>query len=282
MDHGSASHSEPELSTSPGAKVRLSASSMKYLLSDEHRVAVVRLAKAATLLAFDFDGTLSPIIPSPHAAGLPARTAELLRQVCVRFPTALLTGRALADIRPRLAGVHFDYVVGNHGIEPSPEAERCRDFTRDVLPWLERSLAGQAGIELENKHYSLSIHYRHAPDHARAREAIYAAIQNLPEEPRTIGGKCVVSLTAKGAPDKGTALTRIAQEAKVEHVLYVGDDDTDEDVFRSAVPGLLGVRVGYSPDSAAPYFLREQEEINDLLALLIEVRGAQELHCEPA
>jgi trehalose-6-phosphatase len=55
-------------------------------------------------------------------------------------------------------------------------------------------------------------------------------------------------------------------------VLYVGDDVTDEDVFQLAVPWLTGVRIGYSPQTAAAYFLPVQHDIDALLACLVRDR----------
>ena len=69
------------------------------------------------------------------------------------------------------------------------------------------------------------------------------------------------------------ALVHLRQLAQADSALYVGDDVTDEDIFALVEPGrLLTVRVGLSSSSAAGFYLRRQEEIDILLARLIDLR----------
>jgi trehalose 6-phosphate phosphatase len=69
------------------------------------------------------------------------------------------------------------------------------------------------------------------------------------------------------------ALERERDRLGCDTALFVGDDDTDEDVFALDRPGrLLGIRVGRTPASQAPYCLRDQREIDDLLDRLIALR----------
>jgi trehalose 6-phosphate phosphatase len=51
--------------------------------------------------------------------------------------------------------------------------------------------------------------------------------------------------------------------------LFVGDDATDENVFRLRDDAIFGVRVEMSARSAAPYFIRERDEIGALLDEII-------------
>jgi trehalose 6-phosphate phosphatase len=96
---------------------------------------------------------------------------------------------------------------------------------------------------------------------------------------RKIPGKLVLNLTPVQAPDKGDALQRLMASEQAEVALYVGDDVTDEDVFRLDKPGkLLTVRVGAAQFSAARYYLRDQQEIDTLLAQLIAL---QQSHPQP-
>ncbi len=86
----------------------------------------------------------------------------------------------------------------------------------------------------------------------------------------------MLNLLPAGAPDKGVALTRLRARERATVALYVGDDVTDEDVFRLGQPGrLLSVRVGRSRRSAASHYLRDQAEIDDLLARLVALRAKE-------
>ena len=66
---------------------------MKALLSPANRVLLDQLAWSNVLLAFDFDGTLAPIVANRHEAAMRARTARLFSTVCERYPSAVISGR---------------------------------------------------------------------------------------------------------------------------------------------------------------------------------------------
>jgi trehalose 6-phosphate phosphatase len=71
-------------------------------------------------------------------------------------------------------------------------------------------------------------------------------------------------------------LERERAHFECDTVIYVGDDETDEDVFQLDRPGqLLSIRVGQKRTSAAPYYIRSQAEIDRLLETLIVLRGGR-------
>ena len=69
-------------------------------------------------------------------------------------------------------------VIGNHGLEPSPDAARYHGLVKKWLPQLREALSSIHGLELENKLYSISIHYRRARGRAAARTAIGNAVRS--------------------------------------------------------------------------------------------------------
>ena len=91
---------------------------MKHLLAADQRGVIERLAASKTLLAFDFDGTLSPIVSDRDAAGMRAQTRAHFAALCRLYPTAVISGRARRDAQSRVHGLRVKYVVGNHGLEP--------------------------------------------------------------------------------------------------------------------------------------------------------------------
>jgi trehalose 6-phosphate phosphatase len=94
---------------------------------------------------------------------------------------------------------------------------------------------------------------------------------------RVIGGKQVVNVLPKGAPHKGLALERELERLRCDTAIYVGDDETDEDVFALDRPGrLLMIRVGAKRSSSAAYYIRSQEAIEELLEALVGARRKQE------
>ena len=246
---------------------------MRPILARAHVGVIAQLARANSLVALDFDGTLAPIVKRRDQAAMRDGTRALLAEVCARYPCAVISGRSRTDVASRLAGTPVRYIVGNHGVEPSVGMEVFEEVVQVMRPRLAAALAGVQGVEVEDKRYSLAIHYRRARVGALARAAIAAAIADLPMKTRVVGGKRVVNVLPVGAPHEGIALMDLQAIAATEVALYVGDDVTDEDVFELERPErLIGVRVGRSATSAASYFIDDQGQIDALLACLIEHR----------
>lgn len=204
-----------------------------------------------------------------------ARTAASFARVSERYACAVISGRALADVSRRLGDARVKYVVGNHGGEPHA---RALDFEAEVGSARERlssALQDCDGIEIEDKRYSLAIHFRAAPDPRRARSIVQAAATLTAPLLRQVPGKMVLNLVPMRAPDKGRALQRLVALEQCEFALYVGDDVTDEDVFRlDASFRLLAIRIGETKASAARFYLRDQAEIDAFLDQLLALSGA--------
>lgn len=245
---------------------------MKDLLAPGSLETLARLARSRTLLAFDFDGTLAPIVARRERAAMRPSTARLFEALCTRYPCAVLSGRHSLDVRARLGDSKVRFVVGNHGLEPGKKLSGHWRAMREVMHELA-PLEAIDGVELEDKGYSVSVHFRGARSKTRVRRRIVAAIEALAWPCRPVLGKDVVNVVSAKAPHKGDALRLLQRRTAAETVLYVGDDVTDEDVFRARrLKRLVSVRVGRSAASAASYFLSKQEEIDRLLAWLLVLR----------
>ena len=244
---------------------------MQYLLSRASRPVLERLARERTLYAFDFDGTLSPIVEHPGRAGMRKKTRNLLACLAAEHPCVIVSGRARADLLGKLSGVRVARVIGNHGAETEVPARTSR---RQIASWktsLGRTLAGLPGVWVEDKGLSLAVHYRQSPQKAEARRRILAATRDL-RHVHVFGGKQVVNLALDQARNKGQALAAEQGRLRCNWALYVGDDVNDEDAF--ALPGnIVPVRIGRKQRSHARYYLRTQSEIDKLLELLILLRN---------
>lgn len=245
---------------------------MREILSRANREVLRQFAWSNVLLAFDYDGTLAPIVLDPDRAAMRAGTRRLLATVAARYPTIVVSGRSRRDVRRWLQGVPLKQIVGNHGIEPWQAHRPLMDEVARCLPVLERCLSGHAGVRIENKSYSVSVHYRRSRQKRRALDAILRASARLGAV-RVIGGKQVVNILPAGAPHKGMALERERDRLGCDTAIYVGDDETDEDVFALDQPGrLLTIRVAAKRSSRAVYCLRNQAAMDDLLAVLADLR----------
>jgi trehalose 6-phosphate phosphatase len=246
-----------------------------YLFSPPNQGLIETFAWSNVLLAFDFDGTLAPLVNAPGDASLRASTRRLLARASTLYPCVVITGRAVKDAADRLRNIEVRRVVGNHGAEPSPHKAAMRRRVRQWLPVLKARLSGHHGVVIEDKGLSVAVHYRQARHRSSTRRAIVSAAQWL-EGVRLVGGKLVVNFLVPDAPHKGLALECERVRFACDTVLYVGDDETDEDVFRMDRPGtLLSIRVGRKQSSAASYYLRNQTQIDRLLEALVAQRGGR-------
>src|SRR6185312_10474991 len=125
---------------------------MRYLLANASRPVLARLAHAKTLCAFDFDGTLAPLVEHPDLAKLPPETRSLLIRLLSLYPCVVLSGRSRADLTEKLGDLAVKAAIGNHGAEP-PGAHSNGHHSR-VQSWkvsIENQLRPVAGVWVEDK-----------------------------------------------------------------------------------------------------------------------------------
>ena len=240
------------------------------------------LDRSAILL--DIDGTLLDLAPTPREVWVPPGLARTLNQLLIRTSgaLALVSGRSLNDIDLIFAPEQFP-AVGGHGAEMriSSDSEAVATIAPPMDKELKRRLAAIArlspGILLEDKGYSLALHYRLAP---HAEKAIYAAVSliraDLPDAPvEILAGKSVCEVKHAGF-DKGTAVRELMQSQpfKGRRPIFIGDDVTDESVF-AIMPDLGGLAfsVGRRAKGVAGHF-DDPRDVRAWLAQLIDDAAA--------
>lgn len=212
------------------------------------------------LVLLDIDGTLSDIVSDPHGAVVPEATQRTLARLAAipSVQVVLLTGRAVREAR-RMVPVPGIPIIGNHGLEWLDAAGDARPVEGwdAVAPRVRRAhevlvahVSRIPGAVLEDKTYSLTVHYRNV-DAAQAgalRDAVRAVAER--EGLRTADGKCVVNILPPIDVDKGHAALRLARDggaaAPGAAILFAGDDVTDESAFRALageMPHAVTVRV---------------------------------------
>jgi len=249
---------------------------MTYLFSREGISELRSFIDNRTLFAFDLDGTLAPIVADPAKIAIPEDVRSRLTALQQKASVAVITGRSRADALSHL-GFTPVFLAGNHGAEglPGREADEseyislCGSWKKQLHELLPDRSA--SGIVLEDKGVTLTLHYRNAANRELAHAEILAAISRLVPTPRSGSGKFVENVSPQTAPHKGTAILCIMEHLGYSRALFVGDDVTDEDVFRLGDSRVMGVRIGMSRKSAAAYFLHDQNEIGALLDSIREV-----------
>jgi trehalose 6-phosphate phosphatase len=126
-----------------------------------------------------------------------------------------------------------------------------------------------AGVEVENKRYSLTFHYRGADESADMSKTLRQFCRQLTPAPHCIVGKASVNLLPPGSTGKGEAAVALMTHLRQSGLFFVGDDETDENVFGLTEGLVMGIRVGKQRDSRAKFYLRRQGEIEDILRFLV-------------
>jgi trehalose 6-phosphate phosphatase len=245
---------------------------MVHILAKRNLHKLAEFASSNVLLAFDYDGTLAPIVSEPKSARMRAATRRLLTEVARRYPCVVISGRARDDVIRHVGNVPVWHVSGNHGLEPWGQDARYRIQVDRWVRRLKQQLSGHEGVAVEDKQYSVTVHFRNASQRRRAVSAVDRAVRGL-KGARALAGKRAISLLPKGAADKGTALRRTQRLLACDTAIYLGDDETDEDAFGADGPDrLLSIRVSRRGRSRAGFYVRDQAEVDQLLRALLNFR----------
>lgn len=235
-----------------------------------------RFAHTHVLLAFDFDGTLAPLVPDREDAALTPETRALLQRVAALYPTVVISGRGREDVARRLEGIPLIEVVGSHGLDRAGQSAPPTTVAQGWKPALVEDLRRYPKVEIEDKGSTLTAHFRLAVDPVAARSEVLAAAARLTPKPRIIAGEHSIDLLPRVGVNKGTALRSLMADHRADAAIYVGDDATDEDAFalHPALP-VLAIRVGRSRTSKARYSIPSQRDVNVLLHSLVNFRDGQ-------
>jgi trehalose 6-phosphate phosphatase len=202
------------------------------------RLVVPELRQCALLL--DIDGTILDLAPAPQEVWVPAELRNTLSRLedLTGGALALVSGRSLHDIDLIFSPLQLA-AVGGHGAElrMTPGGEAVTR-ARELNPVLKRNLATLTelgpGILVEDKGYSLAVHYRLAPDQG---DVLRAAIQNIcATVPRgtveILPGKLVFEIKMAGINKAGAVRELMKYPPfKGRKPIFIGDDTTDEPVF---------------------------------------------------
>jgi len=224
---------------------------------------VLRTGRAG--IVTDIDGTISPIVARPDEGFvLPEARRALTSLRDLVAVVAVVTGRSVVDARA-MVGVEGLTYVGNHGLEVW--TEHGPELVAEARPWVPRVAAvldevarrlelgtlsdadvadvpshpdeppTLSGVIIENKGVTASLHYRLAPDRERARRELleilarYAVTSGL----RVEEGRMVMNLLPPLSVTKGSAITWLVREHRLNSIVYLGDDNTDAHAFRALV-----------------------------------------------
>lgn len=260
---------------------------MPHLLHVWSNVSQRLLRASQVLLLFDYDGTLTPLVPNPEQANLPPQVREHLTALVSgrKYIAGVISGRSLEDVAAKV-GIPGMIYAGNHGLEIQgpgldfvhQEAVDQAGTQVEVCRELQRTLAGVPGVIVEPKGLTLSVHYRSTPgDRVKAVEEAFAqAVAPYVESgtARITYGKKVLEVRPNLPWDKGKAIAMLQETyPQASLTCYFGDDQTDEDGF-GVVQGSGGIAVLVGParqPTTAWHRVDSPGEVAQVLALLAQV-----------
>jgi trehalose 6-phosphate synthase/phosphatase len=194
----------------------------------------------------------------------------------VRTDLTIISGRSVATLQKWFDDLPIN-LVAEHGASIrhqdgawSTEYEEDMSWKQLIRPTLELFSQRSPGSFVEEKRYTLAWHYRNVDadlGFGRSRELLdnlYHLVRN--GQLQVIDGNKVIEVRIAGI-DKGVAARRVIQDKPYDFILAVGDDKTDEDMFRALEHKAATIKVG-SGHTLAQYTLSSQQEVLQLLNTL--------------
>ncbi|MFN3348720.1 trehalose-phosphatase [Pseudorhodoplanes sp.] len=274
----------PDTETAPGSKAHDhigEAGTQKRHSSP--RVPPARVERHASAIFLDIDGTLLDIAPTPLSVHVSDELRNTLATLKARFGGAIafVSGRPIAEIDRLFHPLRIS-AVGGHGAEIrfSPDADIARSQKAMLDVDLREAFAriGRigAGVIVEDKGYSLAIHYRLAP---KLGGEIMKGVSDICKNQRCdaleiLPGKFVIEIKP-GGYDKGTGLREMMNVAPFagRRPIFVGDDITDNAAF-AVLPDFDGT--GFSVGGIVPgasFNFDGPQDVRHWLRLLSEDRA---------
>ena len=236
------------------------------------------------LLFLDYDGTLVPIKKAPGLTRLHPRRRRFLERLSEKALVCIVSGRSLAEIQ-RLVAIEGVGYIGNHGLEISyghklwihPEAKKFEPVLRKTLKRIRERTQDLPGVIVEDKVLTGSIHYRQlSPAFWKPlKKIVRTEVGSRRQVLKLTEGKRVFEIRPNIHWDKGQGVLMLidwldSRETTLR--IYIGDDHTDEDVFRTFGKDDIAILVGRRKASRARYRLGDVNHVwrflNNLLDLL--------------
>jgi trehalose 6-phosphate phosphatase len=228
-------------------------------------------------LFLDFDGTLVELAETPGAIRVPIGLGSLLKRVSDRLGgrVAIISGRSVKDLDRYLDSSGFA-VSGSHGLEMRLRSGELVPLSapvalKELVEEISRFAEQNQGLVVEEKPFSIALHYRQAP---KLQDQVLALVEDLASAHgfSVQHGKMVAEVRPRGA-DKGDALRVLMKEPEFTGArpVFVGDDLTDEVAFEAAAEmGGDGILVGNARASAARYRLPDVASVAAWLSGLVK------------
>lgn len=230
----------------------------------------------------DYDGTLTPIVERPELAVLSDAMRQVVKKLSQKYKTAIVSGRMREDVE-KLVSIEGLFYAGSHGFDikgPNfslieSHAEATLGIVAELIKKLKERLGGIEGLLVEEKKFSVAVHYRCvAPGEVSRIRPVIDELLRSESRLRLMEGKMVYEILPAFDWNKGKAIRWIMKALDISwdahNVVYIGDDVTDEDAFRVLGPRGTAILVNdESKSSAADFCLKSPEEVKKFFESLL-------------
>ncbi len=235
------------------------------------------------VIFLDYDGTLVPFSKVPELAVPGAKTITQLKMLSEnpKNTVVIISGRDKNFLNEWFADNNI-YLIAEHGAflkSPHMDWECTLDSDQSwkvaFLAVLQRYTDRCNGSFIEEKFSSLAWHYRNAPQEigqikAKELKEEVRAMVSHENKLQVLEGSMVLEVKRSGF-DKGMAASKFVANVKSDFIMAMGDDKTDEDIFRSLPPESITIKIGIT-SSLAKYNLANQNEVSRIIDRFIECK----------
>jgi trehalose 6-phosphate synthase/phosphatase len=235
------------------------------------------------LILLDYDGTLSPFAKLPGEAKPDVKLISFLKELSndPHNEVVIISGRDAETLQNWLGHLDLNFVA-EHGVftkfrtgEWESQTSVPEEWKEQIRPMLETYVTRCAGSMIEEKKHTLSWHYRNTHPElgfVRSRELLNNLMQLIANKPvQVIDGNKVIEVRLAGL-DKGVTALRIFEQYSPDFTLCIGDDTTDEDMFKALSGKGYTIKIGTGTTSA-DYNILTQAEVLPFLKELTDFKN---------
>ena len=244
------------------------------------------LAKFTTaskrIIFLDYDGTLVPFSKVPELAIPDSQTMQRLKEL-VENPkniVVIISGRDKNFLEEWFSALNIHLIAEHGAFQKSPgQAWSCaidsdQTWKSSFLPIMQRYADHCIGVFIEEKFSSLVWHYRNSPleiGKQKAKELREELREMVSHENKlqVLEGNMIVELKRTGY-DKGIAALKFISDRTFDFIIAIGDDKTDEDIYRLLPSEAVTIKIGIT-SSIAKYNLATQNDVSRIIAKLIRI-----------
>lgn len=231
-------------------------------------------------ILLDYDGTLAPITKIPSEAAPSKAVLAMLEKLCAdtNNEVCIISGRDANTLQQWLGHLPVNFIA-EHGAlirykngDWQTQTSVPGTWKDEIRPMLESYVFRCAGSFIEEKQHALTWHYRNTHPglgFTRSRELLNNLMQLTANSPiQVIDGNKVLELRLTGM-DKGMTALKVVKKFDPDFILCIGDDTTDEDMFKVLESKGFTIRIG-TGFTAANYNIVTQEEVLPFLQKLAD------------